>query len=207
MDRHAIIFHAINNATWDKMHLEFNFSTRLKKNLQLYCFYEWTPRTAASRIENGVGCILFEAMLQHATCVIQNQPASTNDLTYMHHSLILKGSYTILLFLCFVKRFQFPSNFILKKFLDSSKIQISRNLLLSFSLMACILTILFDFQLFSCFYLIFNKHEQTSQCQIMEFIEPTHAKVIWDLMEPLHKKIFQNPSMLPVFIQPLAFQI
>ena len=151
MGRHVIIFHAISNATRDKMHLEFNFSTRLKKNLQLYCFYEWTPRTAASRIENGVGCILFEAMLQHATCVIQNQPASTNDLTYMHHSLILKGSYTILLFLCFVKRFQFPSNFILESFQIHQNSDFKKLFTVIFH-MACILTILFDFQLFSCFY-------------------------------------------------------
>ena len=38
----------------------------------------------------------------------------------------------------------------------------------------------------------------------MEFIEPTRAKVIWDLMEPLHKKIFQNSSLLPIVIQSLT---
>ena len=38
----------------------------------------------------------------------------------------------------------------------------------------------------------------------MEFIESTHEKVIWDLMEPLHKKKFQNFSLLLVFIQPLS---
>ena len=46
MGRHAIIFHAISNATSYKMHLEFNFSTQLKRNLQLYCHYEWTPLAA-----------------------------------------------------------------------------------------------------------------------------------------------------------------
>ena len=194
MGRHAIIFHVINNAIGDKVHLVFNFNTQLKKDLHIYSRYELTPLAAATRIENGVVCFLFEATLQHATCVIQNQPASTNNLTYMHHSLILKCSHTILLFLCFVKRF--PSNFILKRvfrFIKNSDFKKSLGVIF---LMACILTILFDFQLFSCFYLIFSKHKQTSQCQIMEFIEPTHAKVIWDLMKPLHKKNFQNSSLL-----------
>ena len=68
--RHAIIFHAISNAIGDKVHLVLNFITQLKKNLQLYCHYEWTPLAAATMIENGVVCVLFEATLQHATCVI-----------------------------------------------------------------------------------------------------------------------------------------
>ena len=70
MGRHAIIFHVINNAIGDKVHLVSNFNTQLKKDLHLYSRYELTPLAAATRIENGVVCILFEATLQHATCVI-----------------------------------------------------------------------------------------------------------------------------------------
>ena len=145
MDRHAIIFHAINNATGDKVHLEFNFSTQLKK-LQLYCHYEWTPLIATSRIENGVVCVLFEAMLQHATCVIQNQPAFTNDLTYTHHSLILKGSHTILLFLWFLNDSSFLQISSLKSFQIHKKFRFQETSCCHFS----------SWHAFSLFYLIFN---------------------------------------------------
>ena len=39
----------------------------------------------------------------------------------------------------------------------------------------------------------------TSWCQIIEFIEPTHAKAIGELVEPLHKIIFSKLSLAASF--------
>ena len=55
--------------------------------------------------------------------------------------------------------------------------------MLPFSFRHAFFTILFDFQLI---FLIFNKHEQTSWFQTMEFIESTHAKLIRALVGAQH---------------------
>ena len=83
------------------------------------------------------------------------------------------------------------------------KIQILRNLLLSFS----------TWHAFSLFYLIFNyflafidfQQAWTNFMMSNNGIHWTHAKEIKELVEPLHKIIFQNSSLLQVFTQSLTF--
>ena len=83
------------------------------------------------------------------------------------------------------------------------KIQILRNLLLSFS----------TWHAFSLFYLIFNyflafidfQQAWTNFMISNNGIHWIHAKEIKELVEPLHKIIFQNSSLLQVFTQSLTF--
>ena len=48
--------------------------------------------------------------------------------------------------------------------------------------------------------LIFNKHEQTSWFQIMEFIESTHAKIIWALVGARHPWYFLQYSLFDILL-------
>ena len=112
----------------------------------------------------------------------------------MHTILPLMFLYLLLVILCilnldfkifFVKMVQFSSNFIIRRFLLENKIQF----LIRF---AAIFLRQAPFSIYLIILLIFNKKEQASWFQTMEFTEPIHAKAIRVFVGAQHPGYFSS---------------